>query len=77
MLFGKLTAIRGNQVVVKLDDELNQYKLAKWANGKQPTVQLLMDDGRTISLINARRSLRCSMTWHSTQVTRPLRWKMK
>ncbi|KRL21874.1 putative HNHc nuclease [Lentilactobacillus kisonensis] len=49
MLFGKLTAIRGNQVVVKLDDELNQYKLAKWANGKQPTVQLLMDDGRTIS----------------------------
>lgn len=48
-MFGKLTAIQGDQITIKLDDELNHFKLAKWANGKQPTIELQVEDGRSIS----------------------------
>lgn len=48
-MFGKLTAIRGNQITVQLDNELNHYKLAKWANGGQPVVELQVEDGRSVS----------------------------
>lgn len=48
-MFGKLKAIKGDEVTIKLDDELNMYRLKQFANGKQPTIELAIDDGRQIS----------------------------
>lgn len=48
-MFGKLNKINGNQITVTLDTELNVYELQKFANGKQPTVELSIGDGRHIS----------------------------
>lgn len=48
-MFGKLDKVSGNQILVTLDDELNLNRLRKFANGKQPIVELQVDDGRQIS----------------------------
>lgn len=48
-MFGKLDKVSGNQILVTLDDELNLNRLRKFANGKQPTIELQVDDGRAIS----------------------------
>lgn len=48
-MFGRLTAISGNQITVQLDNELNHYKLAKWANGRRPVVEIKVEDGRLVS----------------------------
>lgn len=48
-MFGKLSKINGNQITVTLDEKLNVYELQRFANGKQPTVELSIEDGRHIS----------------------------
>ncbi|MEE8823711.1 MAG: putative HNHc nuclease [Lentilactobacillus sunkii] len=48
-MFGKLDTISGEKVTIKLDDQLNLDKLVKYANGKTPTVELQINDGRHIS----------------------------
>ena len=48
-MFGKLKAIKGDEITIKLDDELNMYRLKRFANHKQPTIELQLDDGRQIS----------------------------
>ncbi|CAM2966672.1 putative HNHc nuclease [Lentilactobacillus buchneri] len=48
-MFGKLKAIKGDEITIKLDDELNIYRLQKFAANKQPTIELQLDDGRQIS----------------------------
>lgn len=48
-MFGKLSKINGNQITVTLDEKMNVYELQRFANGKQPTVELSIEDGRHIS----------------------------
>ncbi|AFR99977.1 putative HNHc nuclease [Lentilactobacillus buchneri] len=48
-MFGKLQGIKGDEVTIKLDDELNMYRLNRFASHQQPTVYLDIDDGRKIS----------------------------
>lgn len=48
-MFGKLNKINGNQITVTLDEKLNVYELQRFANGKQPTVEISIEDGRRIS----------------------------
>lgn len=48
-MFGKLQGIKGDEVTIKLDDELNMYRLNRFASHQHPTVYLDIDDGRKIS----------------------------
>ncbi len=49
MLFAKIISLQGNQVTLQLDDELNMDQLQRFANGKQPTAELTIQDERMIS----------------------------
>ncbi|WP_054722354.1 putative HNHc nuclease [Lacticaseibacillus nasuensis] len=46
---GKLTGISGRNLTLTVDDEVSLYEVAKLANGKQPSVDLQVEDGRSIS----------------------------
>lgn len=48
-MYGKLISTSGNSVQIALDDELSINRLTTLANGKQPTVELLIEDGRHIT----------------------------
>lgn len=48
-LEGKLTSVKGTEVTVRLDDEPNALRLRQLAAGKQPSVGIDVEDGRTIS----------------------------
>jgi len=48
-MFAKITSVKGNQVILQLDDELNIVKLQRFANGKQPMAELTIADGRKIT----------------------------
>lgn len=48
-MFGKLKGINGDELTIKLDDKLNMHRLRKFADNKQPTIQIDIDDGRHIS----------------------------
>lgn len=48
-MFGKLISVSGETIKLKLDDEVNMRKLVRYANGKQPTVELMINDGRHIT----------------------------
>ena len=48
-MYGKLISTSGNTVQIELDDELSINRLTTLANGKQPTVELLIEDGRHIT----------------------------
>ena len=48
-MFGRLQKIQGNKVEIELDDELDFNKVERFANGKQPEVELNVNDGRTIT----------------------------
>lgn len=48
-MFGKLISTKGNTVTIQLDDELDINQLVRFANGKQPTVELQVEDGRHIT----------------------------
>ncbi|MEY2374574.1 putative HNHc nuclease [Lentilactobacillus buchneri] len=48
-MFGKLKGIKGDELTIKLDDKLNMHRLRKFADNKEPTIQIDIDDGRHIS----------------------------
>ena len=48
-MFGRLLKIQGNKVEIELDDEFDFNKVERFANGKQPVVELNVNDGRTIT----------------------------
>lgn len=48
-LFAKLNSIKGNHVDLELEDELPIHKLEKYSDGKQPTIEINVADGRIIS----------------------------
>ncbi|ANK66893.1 hypothetical protein AYR55_03735 [Loigolactobacillus backii] len=48
-LFGELDQLSGNQLKIKLNDDAPIYRMSKLANGRKPTIQLDIEDGRTIS----------------------------
>ncbi|WP_394267852.1 putative HNHc nuclease [Limosilactobacillus vaginalis] len=48
-MYGKLISVSGNTVQITLDDELSVSRLTTLANGKQPTVELSVEDGRHIT----------------------------
>ena len=48
-MFGKLVGIQGNVLKIALDEDLNTLKVNRFANGKQPTVELEIADNRKIS----------------------------
>lgn len=48
-MYGKLISVFGNTVQITLDDELSVSRLTTLANGKQPTVELSVEDGRHIT----------------------------
>ena len=45
-MFGKLIGISGNKAEIALEDELDARRINTLANGKQPTVDLTIADGR-------------------------------
>lgn len=48
-MFGRLLKVQGNKVEIELDDEFDFNKVERFANGKQPVVELNVNDGRTIT----------------------------
>ena len=46
---GKLLSISGNKLTVAVDDDFNLSKITKLSDGKQPSVELTVDDNRHIS----------------------------
>ena len=48
-MFGKLIGISGNKAEIALEDELDARRINTLANGKQPTVDLTIADGRHIT----------------------------
>ena len=48
-MFGRLKKVQGNKVEIELDDEFDFNKVERFANGKQPVVELNVNDGRTIT----------------------------
>lgn len=48
-LFAKLKSIQGNQLNLELEDEINVLRVEKLSDGKQPTVEVSVSDGRFIS----------------------------
>lgn len=48
-MFGRLLKVQGNKVEIELDDEFDFNKVERFANGKQPVVELSVNDGRTIT----------------------------
>lgn len=47
-MFGKIKKITGNELTIEVD-ELDQYKIQRFASGKQPIVEINVSDGRVIS----------------------------
>ena len=45
-MFGKLIGVQGNVLKIALDEDLNTFKVNRYANGKQPTVELEIADNR-------------------------------
>ena len=48
-MFGKLERVQGNQILITLDEELDMYKVQRLSDGKKPTVELDISDGRRIT----------------------------
>ncbi|WP_252895509.1 putative HNHc nuclease [Fructilactobacillus florum] len=49
MMFGQLTRVTGKQVTLNVDEDIDISRLRRWSDGKQPTVELIIDDGRRIT----------------------------
>ena len=47
-LYGKLKSIQGNKMTVEVEN-LKTYQIARYANNQQPTVEVIIDDHRSIS----------------------------
>ena len=48
-MFGKLISTAGSTAKIELDSEININQLTRLANGKQPTVEVRIEDGRHIT----------------------------
>ncbi len=48
-MFGQLTRVTGKQVTLNVDEDIDISRLRRWSDGKQPTVELIIDDGRRIT----------------------------
>lgn len=48
-MYGKLVKISGDTIQIKLADDIDFSKIQKFANGKQPIVEVKINDGRLIS----------------------------
>ncbi|MGX5377601.1 putative HNHc nuclease [Ligilactobacillus sp. LYQ135] len=48
-MFGKVTKINGNKIEIELDEEIDMYQVQRLSNGKQPTVEIAISDGRIIT----------------------------
>lgn len=63
MIFGKLGKYSKHKLEIETDDELDIYKISKYANGRQVSVSVEIEDGRRIlALTNAERRMRSFMT---------------
>lgn len=49
MITGRIKQIRAHELLIDTDDDLDLLKIAKLSNGKPPSVQVAIDDGRHIS----------------------------
>lgn len=49
IIFGKITNINSNGVNIALDDEIDLSRVNRYADGKQPTIELKIADGRRIT----------------------------
>ncbi|RHW49707.1 hypothetical protein DS831_05965 [Bombilactobacillus bombi] len=47
-MFGKLKSIKGNEIILEVDD-LDTYKIDRYANHQKPTVEVNIADNREIS----------------------------
>lgn len=48
-LFGKLKSIKGKEITILLDEDLNTYQIDKYSNNQRPTVEICLSDNRKIS----------------------------
>lgn len=48
-MFGKITKISGRKLEIELDEDVDMYRVQRLSNGKQPTVELIIRDGRLIT----------------------------
>lgn len=48
-IVGKLVNISGYKVVLELDEQIDIEQLKKYSAGKQPQIELVINDGRSIS----------------------------
>ncbi|WP_235804445.1 putative HNHc nuclease, partial [Fructilactobacillus florum] len=48
-MYAKIQKISGKQVLLSVDDEIDLSRMQRWSDGKQPTVELIIDDGRRIT----------------------------
>lgn len=46
---GSIEKIEGNQIVINADEMLDTRKISKYADGKKPSIQIEIEDGRTRS----------------------------
>lgn len=49
-MFGKLIKLHGKQLLIQLDDEIDMYKIQKYASNQQPSVELKINDNRLITV---------------------------
>lgn len=48
-VYGKLGKYSKHKLEIETDDELDIYKISKYANGRQVSVSVEIEDGRRIS----------------------------
>jgi len=46
----RIKSIQGNDITLEMNDEINNLRVAKLANGKQPLVEIEISDNRNISI---------------------------
>lgn len=48
-MFGKIAKINGNKLEIELDEVIDMYQVQRLSDGKQPTVEISISDGRRIT----------------------------
>lgn len=48
-MFGKITKISGKKLEIELDEDIDMYRVQRLSDGKQPSVELTVQDGRHIT----------------------------
>lgn len=57
-VYGKLGKYSKHKLEIEIDDELDIYKIGKYANGRQVSVSVEIEDGRRIAPTNVKRRTR-------------------